>query len=148
MTAPDRIVFVGQAPSRRTEGLGPFRGLTGRSLEELAGLPEGGLRRFELRNLFDSWPGKQPRGKGDAFPVRDARAAAAALREKLSGRVVVLVGRNVSIAFGLDKAAFFEWHEAADGTLLAVIPHPSGVNHWYNDPENAAECERFLRSLL
>jgi uracil-DNA glycosylase len=184
-----KILFVGQAPSRDTEGGPPFSGRSGRRLASLCGLAHSDLpKMFDLANLLDRWPGKA--GKGDAFPLEEARAGAARL--DLSGRpLVVLVGRNVARAFGAGGAAYFEpislQHVSAVGadvkynprrvawqsadrpspTVLqggqsggaaglvqvervpaVVVPHPSGVNRWWNCPENEARAKEFLTSLL
>ncbi len=29
-----------------------------------------------------------------------------------------------------------------------VMPHPSGIVRWYNDPTNVARASRFLRRLV
>jgi hypothetical protein len=41
------------------------------------------------------------------------------------------------------QVPFLRWHGG-----VAILPHPSGVNHWYNDPRNVARARRFLRSAL
>jgi hypothetical protein len=47
----------------------------------------------------------------------------------------VLLGRRVAAAFGLASAPYLEWTEAR-GRTWVVMPHPSGVNRWWNDEEN------------
>lgn len=39
----------------------------------------------------------------------------------------------------------FSWYENREGVVMAVIPHPSGNNPWYNDPDHRKKAEKFLR---
>jgi uracil-DNA glycosylase len=140
-----KTLLVGEAPARTTVGARPFSGRTGARLAELAGVER--LRdSFEVVNLLDRWPG--PTGaKGSEFPMEVARARAAAMvpRLVLRRRRVVLVGRRVAGAFRLARLPYLSW-ERIDGLAeVAVLPHPSGVNQWYNDPGNVERARRFLR---
>jgi hypothetical protein len=38
----------------------------------------------------------------------------------------------------------FVWPDAR----WAVLPHPSGISHWWNDPANVEAAARFLRDLV
>lgn len=132
--------IVGEAPSMRTSR--PFAGRSGERLAELAGTSLEALRdRYRLVNLLGYWPGPNASGKGSAFPMQEARPAAATLR-LASGSL--LCGRRVAAAFGLARAPYLEWL-SVDGRQVAVIPHPSGVCRWWNDPENVARARAFLR---
>jgi len=102
------------------------------------------LVRFERANLLDAWPGKG--GKGDAFPRAEARAAAAKMEPLLRGRTVVFVGASVARAFGVKIPFYLQWASWNEG-WAAVLPHPSGINRWYNEPANALCAERFMRRL-
>lgn len=97
--------------------------------------------RAELVNLLRRWPGDQ--GKGDAFPI--ARARRAAGKFKPAG-VVLLAGKRVAEAFG-ERRAYFEWFDLR-GARAAVIPHPSGISHWWNEPANVARAAAFMRRAL
>jgi uracil-DNA glycosylase len=134
--------IVGEAPSMRTSR--PFAGRSGERLAELSGLAslEALRDRFRLVNLLGHWPGPDASGKGSAFPMQEARSAAATLRLP-SGSL--LCGRRVAAAFGLAAAPYFAWCDV-DGRRVAVIPHPSGVSRWWNDPENVARARAFLRA--
>ena len=63
---------------------------------------------------------------------------------KFSERPFVLfLGRKVAEAFGFDfrRLGYLWW----DGeTECAVVPHPSGVNRWWNDWHNRTEASAFL----
>lgn len=145
-------MLVGQAPGPGGAPLGPLRGgRVGRRLADAAGLPEERLAEvFELWNLLGAWPGRAGE-KGDRFPLPAARAAAARLLPLLDGHHVVLLGWNVERAFGLGIEAPLRWlqHEWAEGEMLvAVLPHPSGVNLWWNRAENVAAARVFMRGLV
>lgn len=143
-----KIVLVGQAPSRDTEGAAPFSGRSGRTLERLAGLEPGELpQRFALANVLQRWPGSAG-AKGDKFPPAEARKAAASLLEALSGRQVLAVGRATATVLGLPSCRppmlWFD-HEPLAG--LSMLPHPSGVNLWWNERRNRENAQTFLRAL-
>ncbi len=105
-------------------------------------MDEGELRRLaRLVNLLGDWPGAA--GKGDAFPMREAKARASRMR--LRG-TVLFCGRGVASAFGVDEP-YFEWFPLR-GSRVAIIPHPSGISHWWSDPANVARAGAFLSGLL
>lgn len=137
-------LIVGEAPARTTVGAPPFAGRTGARLAELAGIDR--LRDgFDVVNLLDRWPG--PSGaKGSLFPLARAREAAVLLAPRLRRRHVVLAGRRVAAAFWLARLPYLAW-ETVGGADVAVLPHPSGVCRWWNEPENVAAASAFLRGL-
>lgn len=140
-------MIVGQAPGPRTDPRRPLDGPSGRRLERLAGLPPGALpARAEVVNLLRRWPGRSS-GNGDAFPAAEAGAAARRLLRRLRGRTVVLLGLGVARAFSA-RAEWFAWQRLPGGVLAAVAPHPSGVNHWWNDAGNVRRAARFFKRLL
>lgn len=138
-----RVTIIGQAPGKKKTGMRAFEGTCGDRLARVAGLDghEELHRKASVINLLDRWPGKA--GKGDAFPMRKAKKAAKNL--ELDG-VVLFAGKGVAQAFG-HVGLYFEW-----GTIgpakIATIPHPSGVNRWWNDPANVARASEFLRGLF
>lgn len=79
-------------------------------------------------NLSDRWPGRS--GKGSVAPVcRDVPA----FWDRAARRGhVVLAGLRVANALAIPMR-FFRTYRFA-GTLVHVIPHPSGVNRAWNDP--------------
>lgn len=118
-------------------------GPSGRRLERLLGIEEGQLHRAaRVVNLIPWWPGPSASGKGDRFPSSSARLAAS--RVRLRG-TVLLAGRGVARAFGV-RAPFFEWARVGPARV-AVIPHPSGVSRWWNEPANLERAERFMRAI-
>lgn len=132
-------LLVGEAPARGTEGLPPFSGRSGAFLARVAGFDVAA--RFECVNLLDRWPG--PQGKGSAFPLAEARAAA--LELDVGGRTVILAGWRVAHAWP-DRAprAYLVAVDGAHGGPLAVLPHPSGVCRWWNDAWRRDAARRFL----
>lgn len=152
-----KTLVVGEAPSRWMEENRvtiPLP-LARRELAALAGLiPPKFDELFEFINVFDKWPGKQ--GKGDAFPLTEARVAAAKLLPTFAGRKVILLGTRVAKAFYLDartllQFGYWEW-TVPDGSRsevceIAICPHPSGVNTWWNKPENRVAARIFWGSV-
>lgn len=72
-----------------------------------------------------------------------ARRSAERLCRALSGRRVVFLGKAVAAAFGV-RANSLRWVEHR-GMTVAVLPHPSGVNTWWNNPDNRAAASAFMR---
>lgn len=104
------------------------------------------LGAFDRRNLLRS---------REWSPV-DARAEAVRLLPKLDKRVVVVLGTEVRAALGLPKVepltvtrtcVELSRRKQVSFTWLA-LPHPSGRNHWYNDPANLRRTKRVLAGLM
>lgn len=142
-----KIVIVGQAPGPRS-GDRAFDGRSGDRLARYMGLSDRRdlLEHFELLNLLRRYPG--PAGdKGDAFPAGRARRAARRLSGRLRARTVLLAGKRVGAAFGVG-AEYLEWGTHEQGFAFVVIPHPSGVNRWWNDPDNRESFTKWAGPLL
>jgi uracil-DNA glycosylase len=141
-----RPLLIGEAPGRTTVDRPPFHGRGGRLLAELAGV-ERIEEAFEPMNLLRRWPGPAG-GKGSAFPLPKAREAAEGIAPLLRGRRTIFVGRRVASAFRLARLPYLTWRGAfALGVpaMVAVVPHPSGVNHFWNDPASVELARAFLR---
>lgn len=89
---------------------------------------------FELSNVFPDSPG--------FWDPREARSRVAMILAE-DHPCAVLLGRRVSAAAGIPMSPFFEWREAL-GKPAVVIPHPSGRNLLYNDPEERVRAGRSL----
>lgn len=68
---------------------------------------------------------------------------------------VVLVGRNVTRAFGaleswdwLEWVHLRAWDEKYGGPRVSIMPHPSGLSRWWNDAKNVARAQRWADDLL
>ena len=136
-----KIVLIGQAPSRTGK---PSRPLASAKLAAICGLTTGQyLKKFRRLNVFNIWPGKN--GKGDAFPLARARTRAARLAKNLICGQTVFVGIKTAEAFSF-KSAPLRWRKF-NGGKAAILPHPSGINRWWNDPDNKKRAKRFMRAL-
>ena len=81
-----------------------------------------------------------------------AREVAPALREELRGRRVVLLGAPVnSVMRGgteHELAPPFRWTPDGHGGWMAKVPHPSGLNHFFNDPFHRQLLAIFMQELV
>ncbi len=143
-----RAVLVGQAPGSAGDPSKPLaEGAVGKRLVALAGLTTAEyLLSFDRTNLLVNWPGKC--GKGDAFDKAEATRSASLMSYRLRGRTVVMLGRNVAEAFGFPEEKYFKWLPWFEGGKAAVMPHPSGIVQWWNDPKNVRAASLFMRGLL
>jgi len=141
------IVLVGQAPGR-SSGERAFDGRSGDRLAAYLGLGdrEALLETVECLNLLRRYPGSAG-PKGDAWPRHAGRRAARRLLGRLRGHRVLLAGKNVARAFGV-SADYLVWTSHPEGFRCAVIPHPSGINHWWNTEENRRRFRRWGRRVL
>lgn len=143
-----RPLLIGQAPGPNTDPAAPLHPSTsgtGRNLLKLMGIPiDRYLTLFHRTNLLHQFPGKHLRD--DKFPLKKARIAAEAMKPIIGDRKLIFVGRNVALAFGY-HGPFHEWRYW-DSWDVAVVPHPSGRNRWYNDRANLHESEQFWRALI
>lgn len=68
----------------------------------------------------------------------------------LEGRTVVLCGRAVPVALGYSRtpwSGLAGLYEVKYRCTLYFIPHPSGMNRWYNDPANRDAVASLLSEL-
>lgn len=144
-----KVLVVGEAPSRwmQERGITDALPIAGKELAAMAGItwPGRWFELFEPVNVLGSWPGKQ--GKGDAFPLDLAIPAMRELVEEFHLYTrVVLLGRRVEMAYNgavgrrlSHQEPLFHGFDAR----IAVAPHPSHVNRWWNSIENRAAASRF-----
>lgn len=138
-------VILGQAPA--VDGGAPWAAdsASGRRLAALAGVePDQLPRLFALDNLLPIY-----------MPSHEALREAGELYQFLPGWHYVLAGSQVVKALGTrarprgagthDGPGVLRWFESREGVVMAVLPHPSGRNRWYNDAGNAAAAGRFVR---
>ncbi len=141
-------VLIGQAPSRTSDVEKPLSAWPISSrLCRLCGCNLlAYLSSFQRVNLLREWPGKD--SKGDAFDLKLAKKTAEAYFQRFHNRKIILLGGNVSRAFGLPGDFPLLAFRDVRGSRIAVVPHPSGVNLWWNDPANAKAAGKFMRSVL
>lgn len=165
------IVLVGEAPPRGGLGpLGPFDCDSGLRLARLDPanvhvFDEYGvgamvvstvrcevvgrtLGLFNRVNLLAEHPGRGA-GKGDAWPKEQAAEAWRALAPSLAGRRVALAGRAAEGAGlkGLPPLRWLRLGGEGEPAEVCALPHPSGVNRWYNDGANRAAVGAWLADV-
>lgn len=116
---------------------------TGARLLRFSGLDKRTyLTAFERRNVLS----------GQAWSTPAARAVAPALREELRGRTVVLLGAPVnSVMRGgtpHELAGPFVWTPDGHGGWMAKVPHPSGLNHFFNSQLHRDLLAVFMAELV
>lgn len=147
-------LLIGEAPSKNEPLPKPLEGRIGRRLASFAGITfEQYLERFDRINLLEVR--QDTKEKGFTFNRETARVSAVALIPRIDRyENVILLGKRVRDAFGIIKE-YFEPHHwkhyesgLYEGTTIYVVPHPSGVNRWFNDPANREKMSAFMRSIL
>lgn len=150
-------IMIGQAPGKTENGtLGPCSGVSFARMARVAGARDRDeelkfIQSFDRTNLLASFPGSEARG--DTFPRRLAERAAERLRPSLHDRVVLMMGWNVAWAFDfMPQRGYLTWDygfEVADTwRAAAVVPHPSGLNRWWNEEANREAARKFFDVLL
>lgn len=142
-------LLVGEAPSKNEVTETPLEGRVGRRLADLAGLTvDQYLARFDRVNLLHVR--QDTKEKGFEFDLPAARDAVRELRRNgtLRDRAVVLLGHRVAEAFGVGNLRYFRGMPNGQGGMIWLMPHPSGVNRWWNDQSNCEEAREFMRGLL
>lgn len=143
--AGDRLIIMGEGPGSYTRPLVLYPypvNCTGHRLMKLMGVKRFEYMHMDRRNLFPLYPGKS--GKGAAFPTSRARGLAREVAPSLAGYNVLFIGLRLARAFWSDPVPL-QWFEGM--YRHAVVPHTSGVNHWWNDPDNRAQGEAFLHAV-
>jgi hypothetical protein len=140
-------LIIGEAPSKNGKPERPIEGRIGQRLADHAGLSYADfLVHFDRVNLLHER--QEVAGKGFVFDRAAAINAAQALVKQLTaGRLVLLLGRRVAGAFGCTKD-YFDAHHLENGAILYVVPHPSGINRWWNDPWNSKTMRAFMHQIV
>lgn len=104
-------------------------------------------------NLLQAYPGAGR--KGSHFPTARGREAAEKLMsgDEMDGfGMVLLAGHRVSRSFGIRELVYFETMMVSGGVEFVVVPHPSGVNRWWNpvagkESQNTRAARAYLERL-
>ncbi len=95
------------------------------------------MRRTDRRNLLHevNW-----------CPIK-AREASKGLWDSLRGRTVLVLGHDVRRVLWLEDSPELLWRER-DGVRWCFVPHPSGLNRWYNSEFNRTMVGLRLEELV
>lgn len=146
-------LIVGEAPSKNELPERPIEGRIGARLAVCCGLPyDEFLERFERVNLLRVR--QDTKEKGFEFDAAAAAHVAWQMAAPLStqfafheGRTVLLLGKRVAAAFGADTR-YFERQRIGTRAEVYVLPHPSGVNRWWNDEANQRRMVEFMHGIV
>lgn len=163
--APYPAVVIGMNNPQGEQPLWPDPpGCTGHRLWKLlqSKMPEVGrreyLRGFDRRNVL------RAATEWDADAA--ARVGKGVLTEALATgtRRVVVLGQETREALGLPDVSWLKWYsfkthcaeayldrladmQEREGAMWCLLPHPSGLNRWYNDATNAEAAALLLEEL-
>lgn len=126
----------GHSSARYHQDMYALTGASGRRLVELSGLTRMGFflatKRTNVVELPEHW--------------RDVDLVVAGVRrvqDRMIGRRTILLGARVASALGYDGYPQFTWDEE-----VALMPHPSGRNRFWNDPANVERARAFLTAAM
>lgn len=80
-------------------------------------------------------------GRAAAYRMTAELRAADIIKDVLPDARLILLGRDVAQAFGMRDAEPLQW----TSDKIALMPHPSGRNLWFNDPAHRAAAEIFMQ---
>ena len=103
------------------------------------------LMAMERVNVLEWFPGTAA-GTGDRFPMAEAKIRAGEIARAHRGERAMLLGRAVAAAFGV-RADYLQARAHDVFEEVVVVPHPSGLNRWWNDPNNERMARRKLKAL-
>jgi len=95
------------------------------------------LKSFDRINMVD----------GITYSPAAARARREAVLEALEGRTAVLLGRAVCAALAAPPTPWLLPTWLGHSGVVYQIPHPSGLNRWYNDSNNRDAVSSLLAEL-
>jgi len=100
-------------------------------------------RELPWFNLFATEPEKWDR--------REARVVATRfcleLQEKEKSWTLLLLGVKVCHAFGVERPEWLEWYRSMLWGPMIAVPHPSGLNRWWNDGERTRTARQLLSAV-
>lgn len=132
------LLVVGEQPNRADEQ-NPLGGRAGRFLADLGRLSEQSWLTLDRRNLIEEWTERWDRAR--------ARATAERFLAENPARLL-LCGRRVATAFDLADWPLCSTGPHPAGPRVLLLPHPSGRNRWWNEPENRARAGEHLAWFL
>lgn len=132
-------------------------GACGKKLAAVLGVTFDEFLRMPRANLNARWNGKL--SKGDLFDSLEGFGAATGVVTKRPAFRYVALGLGVAKCLGVRNPEFLRESPSERFSLGApstgprpvrvfVLPHPSGVNRWWNDPKNHTRARRALRKFM
>ena len=168
------IVFVGQGPNQASWKRGlelgarfakdrsstafaedyvarlALTGAIGQRLADMLGMSVGVFARtYHRQNLNARWNGKA--GKGDIFDKIEGKARAQIILRNASFTKFVLCGSLVARCFGYhfeERAVPCVRVDRDTNRRFLIIPHPSRIVIWWNEPFNCFQAKRALREFV
>src|SRR6185295_2769052 len=61
---------------------------------------------------------------------------------------LLLLGTKVCNAFGIEDIEWLESYASQLWSPMIAFPHPSGLNRWWNEPENERRARRLARAVV
>lgn len=136
-----KVVLVGECAPRGGEPLDP-RAPNG-SGSRLYELVSDKVSVEEFARAF----GRVNVCAGPTFDADEARAFASAAPADWRGATAVLLGGKVARAFGQKFQPICLPRIVSGGFTVRTLPHPSGLDRWYNDAANRALAAELLYEL-
>jgi len=142
-----RGMLIGEAPGPQGDSRLPLfcdpPGCAGDRLRRYAGLsPQDYLGRLRRVNMCRELPWSSDRARVQRKLIVDWLKCRDNFLNDIPLRVVLL-GNKVARMWDLESADFrCGWIEGVD---VVAIPHPSGLNRVYNDPENELRAGRVVQ---
>lgn len=126
----------------------PLEGRIGKKLASMLGCTQDEyMAKTQRFNILPEWPGRKGK-KGDKFPKAVARMNAQRMEYSFAGCTVLFLGIAVGQMFRFPGGPL-KWQRIArpawSAYHAAVLPHPSGINRWWNDPENKSSAANFMK---
>jgi len=95
---------------------------------------------FNLYQVEPSpWDRQEARGVATKFCLD--------LQEKNRTWTLLLLGVKVCSAFGIEKPEWLEWYRSPLWGPMIAVPHPSGLNRWWNDAEHRRAATELLSAI-
>lgn len=138
-----RFIIVGvNDPYNQTPLQPDIIGSSGHKLWSMTGLSMPNyVRYFERVNLWSMSDNK------NEFVGRER---AKGIVSTVSGSVdafIICLGKDVARAFGIEGKPKMKFFGLKNNVWVAHLPHPSGLNRWYNSDENRAAATYFMQQV-
>ncbi len=147
LLAISKVLFIGQAPSSASNALQPLSGRCGMVLAQLLGVTMKDFLDYAQRyNLNSAYPGRAGE-KGDGFDYETGMNMASVLMNE-TNKSFVLLGDKVCHCFSVSYNKLETSADERTHNRFFVLPHPSGVNLWWNEARNRRSAKTALREFI